>query len=49
MNFFTSRNLTIWALVQSGIVVVSVMGAGAVYRWYTELPNIIPVPWMCNF
>jgi hypothetical protein len=48
VDYFTVRNLVILALVQVGIVGAGVLGAGAAHKWYTELPNIIPVPLPCR-
>lgn len=50
MDYFTSRNLCVLALVQVGVVIVNVLSAGAAQRWYTELiaigvPDItMPLP-----
>ena len=48
VDYFTSRNLAILALVQIGTLVADVLGAGAVHKWYSELPTIIPVPLACR-
>lgn len=52
MDYFTTRNLVILALLQLGILVASVLGAGVAHKWYIELANIwggiIPVPWPCR-
>ena len=34
MNFFTTRNLVILALVQIGVVTAGVLAAGASAKWY---------------
>src|SRR5574339_418318 len=41
MDFFTRRNAAILALVQAGVVVAGVLGAGAAYKWYTQV-NLAP-------
>src|SRR4051794_35229468 len=37
VEFFTLRNTAIMGLVQVGMIVAGVLGAGAVYKWYTSV------------
>jgi hypothetical protein len=48
MERITARNLVLLALTQIGVLVAAVLGAGAAHKWYTALPNIIPVPRACE-
>jgi hypothetical protein len=36
MNFFTTRNLVILALTQTGVIVAGILAAGACHRWYSQ-------------
>ena len=47
MGYFTVRNTTIMALVQVGILVAGVLGAGAVHKVYTSI-GLLP-PWSTAF
>lgn len=49
MDYFTSRNLVILALLQVGILVASVLGAGVTYKWYhNDASGLFAVPWLCR-
>ncbi|HWG46515.1 MAG TPA: hypothetical protein VN688_27380 [Gemmataceae bacterium] len=39
--FFTVRNIVILALIQVGVIVAGVLGAGACHKWYTTF-NLLP-------
>jgi hypothetical protein len=44
VQYFTLRNTAIMGLVQVGIVVAGVLGAGAVHKWYTTVGLSPPSP-----
>jgi hypothetical protein len=41
MDFFTTRNVVIVALSQTGVIVIGVLAAGTACRWHTEF-NAMP-------
>jgi hypothetical protein len=43
MEYFTTRNNVILALVQTAVIVFGVLGAGAAYRWYANLSIAPPI------
>lgn len=42
MDYFTTRNAVIVALVQTGVIVAGVLGAGAVCKWYASTGSLGP-------
>jgi hypothetical protein len=42
MDYFTTRNTVILALVQVGVIVLGVLGAGAAHKWSTTFNIRLP-------
>src|SRR5262245_24635345 len=44
MDFFSTRNTVILALIQIGVVTAGVLGAGVVFKWYLEFSRLDTLP-----
>jgi hypothetical protein len=42
VDYFTVRNTVILALVQVGVIVAGVLGAGAAHKWYAPMGVRVP-------